>query len=706
MLFRFKDRPKLNEYRLSFSNAQRYHQKPAEDFSYSQPHTSTPFFVVMTPEQLDNVVQAAKCRVFNWQDAGNESHRIAVASLVQTLDDETASILCEPSLVRSSMRPPDIVLISAVGGVHVVEVKGIGLDDVQAVEPGGQFSVQYASGARSKNPFFQVRSAMFDIKNAAERMLGQSLVIPFQYWVVLPRISRIAWQERWGRAAILPEELLFQDDLWDLGNRFVEFGRARLRNHGVACWPMNELEAISSAFGDSSVLFPAQAEREARRVQEATLGEMFDEAAEGYKTLSDEQQRLSSQFWEKGPRLIRGVAGSGKTVVLANNLARRIERQQKVQPVLFDKSETGTPRILAVCFNRTLVPFLRNKIDIAYRQRTGQSLPAGSVDVFTFNSLMWHVSQGGVWRYRKIDSTPAEERAKDYLAELQHVKQQEPARFQNIAYGAIYVDEGQDFAEEEIRLLSELCNLHDGEPSLFVFYDDAQSLYGRNRPSWLSLGLNVLGGRSHVMTECFRNTRQIIEPAFNVLYGVHATDKAMVPTKAFGDVSTLEEKGLLAYLDGSWSISFARRQGLVPKVSVVANPLAENEFVVSRLRWLIQDQQVRPQDLLVLSYDRGRATDIARFVQKAKISGLDGVRLAFEEKDTQLCQRGIVTFSTVASAKGYDAFGVLLVSADDFPVDVQGRASFYVGCTRAIEYLEVTGASPSGLLSEMQLACR
>ena len=65
-------------------------------------------------------------------------------------------------------------------------------------------------------------------------------------------------------------------------------------------------------------------ERQARRVPEATLGELFDEAAEAYKTLSDEQQRLSAQDWAGGPRLVRGVAGSGKTIVLANNLARRL----------------------------------------------------------------------------------------------------------------------------------------------------------------------------------------------------------------------------------------------------------------------------------------------------------------------------------------------------------------------------------------------
>ncbi len=57
-------------------------------------------------------------------------------------------------------------------------------------------------------------------------------------------------------------------------------------------------------------------------------------------------------------------------------------------------------------------------------------------------------------------------------------------------------------------------------------------------------------------------------------------------------------------------------------------------------------------------------------------------------------------------AKGYDAYCVLLVSANEFPTDVIGRASFYVGCTRAIEYLEVFAYANKGLAAEMEEALR
>ena len=73
-----------------------------------------------------------------------------------------------------------------------------------------------------------------------------------------------------------------------------------------------------------------------------------------------------------------------------------------------------------------------------------------------------------------------------------------------LQYDAIYVDEGQDFHEDEFRILATLCKRQtpDEQPDLFVFYDDAQNLYGRVRPTWEKLGLRMTG-RAHVMKECF-----------------------------------------------------------------------------------------------------------------------------------------------------------------------------------------------------------
>lgn len=657
----------------------------------------------MTAAALAKLVDHAKCKVYGAEDAGSDGHRLALANLIAAFNTSESILLCEPSLARKTSSPPDIVLIDPEIGVHVFEIKAFAIDQIEAIEPGGKLRVRYSGNTNTKNPITQVRNAMFDIKDATSRAFGGDLRLRFDYWVVFTSISRSQWITRFGKQAFCADQFLFAEDI-DTARLVRRLGASDRQNstQPIELCPLAQLQCVWHAFGDTSVLYTEPESRPPRKAGEGTLGEQFDEAADAFKELSKEQQDLSITHWESGPRVVRGVAGSGKTVVLANNLARRLERMLAADQNLFQRR--GQPRILAVCFNRTLAPFIEQKIQAAFQQRTGNPVPKGMVEVRAFNKLMYQLSTAGIWRYQNIDDVEENVRAKKYLSELQLVKQREPDRLRSLAYDAIYVDEGQDVLEEEFKLLKELCCIAEGsEPNLYVFYDDAQSLYGRNRPNWQSLGLNVRGGRSFVMSQCFRNTRPIVESTFNVLYGTCATSAGGVPTREYGDIKTLEEKGLIENDSGFWRVRFAMREGMKPRLSLASNARHEIELLVAKLRWLLGEQEVRPEDILVLTVYRRRVDQLANALHAANLPGVAGIHVATysEAKDRSLRQPGSLTVSTVASAKGYDAYCVLLASANEFPTDVIGRASFYVGCTRAIEYLEVFAYAKTGLASEM-----
>jgi superfamily I DNA/RNA helicase len=358
-----------------------------------------------------------------------------------------------------------------------------------------------------------------------------------------------------------------------------------------------------------------------------------------------------------------------------------------------------------VCYNRTLAPHIRRKIDIAFEQRNGRLPPPGTVDVFSENTLMYHLFTAGLWTYQTIDKASEIERAMNYLDQLGKARRKHPEKLHDLAYDAIYVDEGQDFDEAHFRLFKELCRTDaKGEPNLHVFYDDAQNLYGRGRPNWQSLGLNVRGGRSHVMSECFRNTRQVVEPSFNVLYGTCAAPNARVPSKEFGDLSALQEKKLVVCSDAYFHVNFAARTGAKPKLTVASNPQQELEYIVRRVRYLLKEQHVRPEDILLLTFRKDRVEQIAEALASADLGQPVEIHDALQSKDFALNQPGRLSVSTVASAKGYDAFYVIVASANDFPDDIKGRASFYVGCTRAIDRLEVYSSAKNGLIIEMEKA--
>jgi superfamily I DNA/RNA helicase len=121
--------------------------------------------------------------------------------------------------------------------------------------------------------------------------------------------------------------------------------------------------------------------------------------------------------------------------------------------------------------------------------------------------------------------------------------------------------------------------------------------------------------------------------------------------------------------------------------------------VASQCETLMRSDGLLPQDILVLTFKRERARQLAGAIA-ARVGRI--VRCAFDERDSLAVQSGRLTVSTVASAKGYDAPYVILASLDDFSNDVEGRASLYVGCIRAREWLDVSASAATPLVEEFQ----
>ncbi len=664
-------------------------------------------------ESLTRLIAEAECECVGWDgfesDIHNEAHLRVLQALVQGYrQDSGVTLLAEPSLVRSAHRPPDLVVLDPTSGVHVLEVKGVPLEDIEGVTA-GEIRVRYKGRSVPQNPIRQVRTAMFDIKNSVERILEAEAEIPFLWWVVFASISREDYRQKFSLPDLLPE-LLFEEDVAPdaLVHRMRETGGSRLKRWGKTVLTPEDLAGLRKAFGDSAVLQEEGRDRGRDRDREGgRLGDDFDEIAARERRLSGEQQKLAAGDWRGGPRLIRGVAGSGKTVVLATHLARRLARSVHRQKPLF--AEPGE-RFLAVCFNRTLVPFIRMKIHQAYRQRTGEDFPEDRLEVTHFNRLLHTLDGRSLWKYKPVEKeASADQLAKHvehYRNQLAMTRRDSPELVDQVAYDVVYVDEAQDLLPDEIRLLGELCKVPPGGglPEVYIFYDDAQNLYGRPRPTWEKLGVKMVG-RSHVMVECFRNTRQIVEVAFNVLLGSTAAEGQRVKMRQFADTNYLEkDRKVIEQEGGFWRVKFAERAGAWPGVHILEDRDEEDARITDRLRWLMEDQDVRPEDILVLGSSRKRLRDLAGILENHL--HVAEVLLPFEaaRKDDYITRKNCLTVSTINSAKGYDAFCVLIVSANEFALNREGRAAFYVGCTRARERLDVFAHEDTGLAQEFRLA--
>ncbi len=204
-------------------------------------------------------------------------------------------------------------------------------------------------------------------------------------------------------------------------------------------------------------------------------------SAEILRVMDLRQEQLARSLGG-GHQLLRGVAGSGKTVVLACR-ARYL------------REKNPTWRILVLCFNRTLADFLRHEIGADDR-----------LDVMTFHAWCRRELQ-----HANITMPTPPERGRHWQKYWEEVP-----RLLLDAYGeghaaggtyqAILVDEGQDFAGDWYRAI--LKALDPVTNSLFIALDSSQNIYQR-KVTWREIGVQIVG-HSRVLRINYRNTRPIL----------------------------------------------------------------------------------------------------------------------------------------------------------------------------------------------------
>ena len=220
------------------------------------------------------------------------------------------------------------------------------------------------------------------------------------------------------------------------------------------------------------------------------------------------------------------------------------------------------------------------------------------------------------------------------------------------------------------------------ERTISIYYDDAQNIYGHQRPIWREFGLNVEGGRAAFMNECYRNSREIIELGLNVLLGTAADETTRVQTRRFADIYTLNEKNLVEDTSDGWRVQYAEPSNIPPQVEVFSNRPSQVEWVAEVVATLILDEKVRPSDILILTNSTVTFPHLARELQAKTENKIDPRFVGGKNRnrlDDPLLMPDTLTVSTIYAAKGYDVPIVILMDVDQLPASVVGRAMFLCG---------------------------
>jgi Superfamily I DNA and RNA helicases len=383
------------------------------------------------------------------------------------------------------------------------------------------------------------------------------------------------------------------------------------------------------------------------------------------KTMDLHQENMAKQLGDKH-RLIRGVAGSGKTLVLAS----RAKMLAKEHPEW---------KILILCYGIPLSRSLKQMID---------RMMSEPEDLFDFINEANHIQQRHsnveVYNFHEWLRNSLRMKDVDISALLRKVEQKEAIL---PTYDAIMIDEGQDFESEWLKLLS-YC-LNPDTQSLLLVEDRAQSIFKRKVSLAQDLGLDFRG-RSKILSINYRNTAQIVQFAWN-FYQEHSQLKNKVKDASIDGVEIIPPQS-------------TKRKGPEPVMKRFQSIQEEMDFVSKCIIFLNRDKKIPFQDMCILyrvknSYRTSYIDEIRESLKQHKLpctwitESADSKRKFIRDEET-------VKISTIDSAKGLDFRVVFIVNVENMPfpleeVEEREVSLLYIGMTRALEWLFLTYSGES-----------
>jgi len=392
---------------------------------------------------------------------------------------------------------PDFVVIHPSRGALILETKDWRVSTIQRASR-DRFQIVTADGPESvANPLQQARYCATEVVNELERdpQLVQGdgpyrgkLAFPWGHGVVFTRITRRQFDAAGLGEAIPPHLVICQDEM--LEDVDPEAFQERLWN----MFPYAFRNAITVPQLDRIrwILFP-----EVRVPEQQLLFADDDPSSSDHRMpdlmrVMDLQQEQLARSLGDGHRVIHGVAGSGKTMILGFR-AEHLARSQG----------PGSKPILVLCYNEPLAV----KLAATMRAKGLQDR------VHCIHWDKWTRSQLATYNLlpRTDWKRPPDEVMADFVRRL--IKGVDDKLIPGGQYHAILIDEGHDFAPEWLKLVTQMVDPNTN--SLLLLYDDAQSIYDRGQKRGFSLksvGIQAQG-RTTILKINYRNTRQILEYA-------------------------------------------------------------------------------------------------------------------------------------------------------------------------------------------------
>ncbi|PTX63293.1 UvrD-like helicase family protein [Melghirimyces profundicolus] len=565
-------------------------------------------------------------------------------------------------------RRPDFVVIGPDLGLVVLEVKDYTRNTLVELNPDRWRIRKGAEGEISvTSPPKQAREYAFRIADKLKKdselvhtggKYAMQLKFPYGFGAVFTRLSRGDLKETGVEEVAGPERILGREEIDPEKDCFSAILlRRKLREMLPAPFPMEkpltELDIARIRFH----LFPEV--RISGKVTPVRIRDSLLFYLENLETMDLHQEGLAKQIGDRH-RLIRGVAGSGKTLILAS----RVHLLAKEHPDW---------NILVLCYNISLSRAIRRMVERKLRpsasKTEGEEDLASRVRVYNFHEWL-----------REELNIRREEQIPEVLEQLNRGEGNLPR------YDAALIDEGQDFQPEWLALVSKLLNPE--TQSLLLVEDRAQTIYSRRRSYKQDTGLDFRG-RSRILTVNYRNTAPIVRFSWD-FYQAHAEEGGK-KGKGNDDVEIISPQSTL-------------RKGPEPVVRRFSSIGEETDFVAGEIRRLRGTDRIPLSRMLILyrvkKFGPCRTIDAIR--ASLKQTGIPFTWIAENERSKRSfdLKEPTVKISTIDSSKGLDFDAVFVVNVDRLPFPLEENRNreaslLYIAMTRAKKHLYITYSGES-----------
>lgn len=424
-----------------------------------------------------------------------------------------------------------------------------------------------------------------------------------------------------------------------------------------------------------------------------------------------------------GVQRIRGLAGSGKTIVLALKVAYLHAQHPEWR--------------IGITFNtRSLSAQFRRLINTFTIEQTGDEPDWSKVQILTAWGAPGGPGRDGVYHrfcadngvaYRDFGRAKAEFGGDSPLGAACAAALKDATSIRQ-TFDVLLVDEAQDLPAEFLRMCYEML----GEEKLLVYaYDELQTLNGAGLASPEEIfGVNSAGeplvrfdvdnegGRRDIILEkCYRNSRPLLVTAHALGFGIY---REKSPKATTGLVQIFEQKSLwddIGYrvrsgqLEEGEKVVLGRDEDSSPRFleehshiddllqfKSFATADRQAEWVAQQIQLNLTQDELVPNDIIVINPDPIRTRNAVGIVRRrlfelgiqSHLAGVDTGADVFFKQDAQS-----VTFTGIHRAKGNEAAMVYIINADDSMTATANlarvRNRLFTAITRSKAWVRVCG---------------